>query len=281
MSKSSYASDSPDRQTVTVSSLRSMKQQGDKIAMLTAYDASFAAILEQAGVDIILVGDTLGMVVQGHDTTIPVSVDDVAYHTRMVSRACRHALVVADMPFMSFSDPQRALDNATRLMQEGGARMVKLEGGGHVIEVVANLSRHGIPVCAHLGLQPQAVHKLGGYRVQGRDEASADEILREARAMQDAGADIVLLECVPESLASKITESLSIPTIGIGAGIDCDGQVLVLYDILGISPGHLPRFAKNFLSDLSGTNASIQAAVRSYVEAVKQKRFPDDKHSFH
>jgi len=281
MSKSSYASDSPDRQTVTVSSLRSMKQQGDKIAMLTAYDASFAAILEQAGVDIILVGDTLGMVVQGHDTTIPVSVDDVAYHTRMVSRACRHALVVADMPFMSFSDPQRALDNATRLMQEGGARMVKLEGGGHVIEVVANLSRHGIPVCAHLGLQPQAVHKLGGYRVQGRDEASADEILREARAMQDAGADIVLLECVPESLAKKITESLSIPTIGIGAGIDCDGQVLVLYDILGISPGHLPRFAKNFLSDLPGANASIQAAVRSYVEAVKQRRFPDDKHSFH
>jgi len=281
MSKPSYASDSPDRQTVTVTSLRGMKQQGDKIAMLTAYDASFAAILEQAGVDIILVGDTLGMVVQGHDTTIPVSVDDVVYHTRMVARACRHALVVADMPFMSFSDPQRALDNATRLMQEGGARMVKLEGGGHVIEVVANLSRHGIPVCAHLGLQPQAVHKLGGYRVQGRDEASADEILREARAMQDAGADIVLLECVPESLASKITESLSIPTIGIGAGIDCDGQVLVLYDILGISPGHLPRFAKNFLSDLSGTNASIQAAVRSYVEAVKQKRFPDDKHSFH
>lgn len=281
MSKTTYASDSPDRQSVTVSTLRKMKQQGEKIAMLTAYDASFAAVLEQAGVDVILVGDTVGMVVQGHDTTIPVSMDDMVYHTSLVSRACQRSLVVGDMPFMSFSDPQRALDNATRLMQEGGARMVKLEGGGDVIKVVANLSKHGIPVCAHLGLQPQAVHKLGGYRVQGREREAAEAILHDARAMQEAGADIVLLECVPEGLAREITEALTIPTIGIGAGRHCDGQVLVLYDVLGISPGHRPRFAKDFLADLSGAEISIQAAIRTYVEAVKQQRFPGNEHSFH
>ncbi len=276
-----YASDNPTAKSITVSSLRKMKQQGEKIAMLTAYDASFAAVLEQAGVDIVLVGDTLGMVIQGHDTTVPVTMDHMIYHTRIVADACQHALVVGDMPFMSFPDPVRALDSATRLMQEGGARMVKLEGGGHVIEVVANLSKHGIPVCAHLGLQPQAVHKLGGYRVQGRDQQSAEAILQDAKAMQDAGADIVLLECVPSELAKKVTDSLTIPTIGIGAGRDCDGQVLVLYDLLGISLGHRPRFSKDFLAELSADDISIQAAVRAYVDAVKQGRFPGDEHSFH
>jgi len=278
---STYASDNPARQTITVTSLRKMKQQDEKIAMLTAYDASFASILEQAGVDVVLVGDTLGMVIQGHDTTVPVTMEDMIYHTNMVSGACQHALVIGDMPFLSFSDPARALDNAARLMQEGGVRMVKLEGGGDVIKVVANLSKHGIPVCAHLGLQPQAVHKLGGYRVQGRDQHTAEAILNDAKAMQDAGADIVLLECVPSDLARKITEALTIPTIGIGAGRDCDGQVLVLYDILGISLGHRPRFSKDFLADLPAGDISIQAAVRAYVDAVKQQRFPADEHSFH
>jgi 3-methyl-2-oxobutanoate hydroxymethyltransferase len=281
MTKSSYASDSPARQTITVTTLRKLKQQGEKIAMLTAYDASFAAVLEQAGVDVILVGDSLGMVIQGHDTTVPVTMEHMLYHTAQVSRASQHTLVMADMPFMSFPDPVRALDNAARLMQESGAHMVKLEGGGHVIEVVANLSKHGIPVCGHLGLQPQAVHKLGGYRVQGRDQQTADAMLRDAKAMQDAGADVLLMECVPSELASKITQSLEIPTIGIGAGRDCDGQVLVLYDVLGISMGHRPRFAKNFLFDLPAGDISLQAAIRAYVNAVKQQRFPTDEHSFH
>ena len=281
MTTSSYASDSPARQTITVTTLRKLKQQGEKIAMLTAYDASFAAVLEQAGVDVILVGDSLGMVIQGHDTTVPVTMEHMLYHTAQVSRASQHTLVMADMPFMSFPDPVRALDNAARLMQESGAHMVKLEGGGHVIEVVANLSKHGIPVCGHLGLQPQAVHKLGGYRVQGRDQQTADAMLRDAKAMQDAGADVLLMECVPSELASKITQSLEIPTIGIGAGRDCDGQVLVLYGVLGISMGHRPRFAKNFLFDLPAGDISLQAAIRAYVNAVKQQRFPTDEHSFH
>ena len=281
MSKSSYASDSPGRQAITVTSLRKLKQQGEKIAMLTAYDASFAAVLEQAGVDVILVGDSLGMVIQGHDTTVPVTMEHMLYHTAQVARASQHALVMADMPFMSFPDPVRALDNATRLMQEGGARMVKLEGGGHVIEVVANLSKHGIPVCGHLGLQPQAVHKLGGYRVQGRDPQAAEAMMRDAKAMQDAGADILLMECVPSELADKITQVLEIPTIGIGAGRDCDGQVLVLYDVLGISLGHRPRFAKDFLADLPVGDISIESAIRAYVDAVKQQRFPTAEHSFH
>lgn len=280
MSKT-YASDSPSANPVSVTSLRKMKQQGEKIAMLTAYDASFAAVLEQEGVDIILVGDTLGMVIQGNDTTVPVTMEHMIYHTRIVANACEHAMVIGDMPFMSFSDPARALDNATRLMQEGGIRMVKLEGGGDVIEVVANLSQHGIPVCAHLGLSPQAVHKLGGYRVQGRDQQTAQAILDDAIAMQDAGADLVLLECVPAELAKKITDTLTVPTIGIGAGRDCDGQVLVLYDVLGISLGHRPRFSKDFLATLSADDVSIAAAVRAYVDAVKQGRFPDDEHSFH
>lgn len=281
MTKSTYASDNPTRQTVTVTSLRKMKQQGEKIAMLTAYDASFAATLEQAGVDVILVGDSLGMVIQGHTTTVPVTMEDMVYHTAQVARATQHALLMADMPFMSFPDPVRALDNAAHLMQEGGAQMVKLEGAGHVIEVIAYLSKHGIPVCGHLGLQPQAIHKLGGYRVQGRDSQTAEAMLRDAKAMQDAGADIVLLECVPSELAKKITEALTVPTIGIGAGRDCDGQVLVLYDVLGVSMGHRPKFAKDFLADLPAGQNSIQAAIHAYVDAVKQQRFPDDEHSFH
>lgn len=276
----SYASDKPSGKPVTVSSLHRMKREGEKFVVLTVYDASFAAILERAGVEVFLTGDSLGMVIQGHDTTVPVTMDDMVYHTRWVSRARKNALVMADMPFNSFPDPARALDNAARLMQEGGAHIVKLEGGEHVVRVVENLAKHDVPVCGHLGLRPQAVHKLGGYRVQGREASAADAMLQDAMAMQDAGADLLLLECVPSQLAQRITETLSIPTIGIGAGRDCDGQVLVLYDILGISLGHQPKFAKNFLVDLETGNISIEAAVRAYVNAVKQKLFPADEHTF-
>ena len=279
MSKASYGSDDVKPQTITISSLKKMKQAGEKFAVLTVYDASFAAILENAGVEVLFTGDSLGMVIQGHETTVPVTIDHMIYHTSLVSRARQHALVMSDMPFMSFSDPARALDNATRLMQEAGAHIVKLEGGGEVVQVVENLAKHGVPVCGHLGLQPQSVHKLGGYRVQGREKEAAQSMIDDAKAMQDAGADLLLLECVPASLAKTITETLSIPTIGIGAGRDCDAQVLVLYDVLGISLGHRPKFSKDFLADLQD-EISIEAAVRAYVQAVKQKQFPADQHIF-
>jgi 3-methyl-2-oxobutanoate hydroxymethyltransferase len=277
---SSNTTDSPLKKPVTVSSLRDMKQAGDKFVVLTAYDASFAAILERAGVEVLLVGDSLGMVMQGNTTTIPVTMDQMVYHTKCVSVSSGNTLVMADMPFMSFPDPVRALDNAARLMQQGGAQMVKLEGGAHVAGIVENLAKHDIPVCAHLGLRPQAVHKLGGYRVQGRDSTASEAMLKDAMAMQQAGADLLVLECIPSALAKRITESLSIPTIGIGAGRDCDAQVLVLYDVLGISVGHQPRFAHNFLADLEPGDVSIESAVRSYVRAVKAKQFPTDEHTF-
>lgn len=276
----SYASTNSGTQAVTISTLQKMKQAGEKFVVLTVYDASFAATLERAGVEVLFTGDSLGMVIQGHDTTIPVTLDHMVYHTRWVSRASKNAMVMADMPFMSFPDPVRALDNAARLMQEGGAHIVKLEGGAHVIKIVESLAKHDIPVCGHLGLRPQAVYKQGGYRVQGRDDAAAEAMFHDALAMQEAGADLVLLECVPSQLAKRITEALSIPTIGIGAGRDCDGQVLVLYDVLGISFGHQPRFAKNFLSELQQGDISIEAAVRAYVNAVKTKQFPSDEHTF-
>ena len=261
---------------ITVTALKKLKQAGEKFAMLTAYDASFASIIEQAGVEIILVGDSLGMVIQGHDSTIPVTVDDILYHCQCVSRVCQSSMIMADMPFMSFANVPRALDNATRLMQEGGAQAVKLEGGGHVLPVVEELAKHGIPVCAHLGLQPQYIHKIGGYRVQGREADTAKTMLHEARIMQESGADFLLLECVPAPLAEAITAELSIPTIGIGAGRGCDAQVLVLYDLLGISFGKTPKFAKNFLSE----TASIAQAIQTYVAEVKSGKFPADEHIF-
>jgi 3-methyl-2-oxobutanoate hydroxymethyltransferase len=281
MTTAPYTSSQSKPATVTVQTLRKMKQAHEKIAMLTAYDASFAAVLERAGVDIILVGDSLGMVVQGHATTIPVTMDDMVYHTRLVARAQQRAMLMADMPFMSYSDPQRALDNATRFMQEAGAQIVKLEGGGDLAAVVEKLASNNIPVCAHLGLQPQSVYKLGGYRVQGRDPAAAEAMLNGAKAMQDAGADMILLECVPAVLAQRITEAVTIPTIGIGAGAHTDGQVLVIYDVLGISCGRPPKFAKNFLAELNAAaDISIDAAVRAYVNAVKQGSFPDSTQAF-
>ncbi len=260
---------------VTVTTLRKMKREGEKIAMLTAYDASFARVLDEQGVDTILVGDSLGMVVQGHETTVPVTIDDMVYHTRMVSSVSKHALVIGDLPFMSYTSPDMALRNSARLMQEGRAHMVKLEGGAPQVATVAQLVHHGVPVCAHLGLQPQSVHKLGGYRVQGRDEATAKQMLADAQALQEAGADMLVLECVPVSLAEQITQALTIPVIGIGAGRGCDGQVLVLHDMLGITP-RPPKFSHDFI----GQGASIAQAVASYVQAVKASTFPQDQHCF-
>lgn len=261
---------------ITTSTLRKMKQAGEKITCLTAYDASFAQILEEEGVEIILVGDSLGMVIQGQDSTLPVKLGDMIYHTQTVRAANKTALVMVDMPFMTYASPVQALASAGRLMKEGGAHMVKLEGGAPMVETVRHLAEHGIPVCAHLGLLPQSVNKLGGYKVQGRDEKEAQAMLVDARAMEDAGADILLLECVPMLLAAEITLAVDVPVIGIGAGPQCDAQVLVLYDMLGITPGKRPRFSKDFLQDAG----DIRGAVRAYVKAVKDGSFPADEHSF-
>lgn len=270
------AGSTPTKRTrVTTSSLQTMKRRGEKFAMLTAYDASFAAAVDEAGADVILVGDTLGMVIQGHETTLPVTMEDMIYHCGCVARGCQRALVMADMPFMSVANPDLALHNAGRLLKEAGAQAVKLEGGTAQAETVYKLSEHGIPVCSHLGLQPQSVHKIGGYKMQGRDEAAAEQMLNDARALQDAGADLLLLECVPAALAKRITESVDIPVIGIGAGPDTDAQVLVLQDVLGITPGRPPRFAKNFMVGAAG----IREALQAYVSAVKEGRFPDAEHT--
>ncbi|PWG62814.1 3-methyl-2-oxobutanoate hydroxymethyltransferase [Sediminicurvatus halobius] len=272
-------SGNPDRRPaapVTVSRLRRMKSEGKPIACLTAYDYSLARVEDAAGVDFVLVGDSLGNVVQGRPTTLPVTVDDIVYHTRCVVPACERALVVADMPFLSYTDERAALDCAARLMKEGGAQMVKLEGAGDQTGIVAALARAGVPVCAHLGLQPQLVHKMGGYRVQGRDEAGADALLAEARQLEAAGADVLLVECIPAVLGERLAGELAIPVIGIGAGAACDGQILVVQDVLGITPGRSPRFARDFLAD----GGSIQAAIGAYVEAVRERRFPTPEHSF-
>lgn len=264
----------PRNKLVTVRTLLKMKQEGEKFAVLTAYDASFAAVLEAAGVEIILVGDSLGMVVQGRETTVPVSVDEMIYHCRMVTRGCRYPLIMVDMPFMSYATIDLALRNTTRLMQEGQAHMVKLEGNGSLTETVRQLSRNGIPVCAHMGLLPQSIHKLGGYRLQGREEAEARRILDDALRLQDAGSDVLLVECIPSELAARLTDTLDIPLIGIGAGPGCDAQVLVLYDMLGITLGHRPKFSKNFMEGQS----NIQSAVEAYVKAVKRGDFPGPEH---
>jgi len=264
------------RKKVTVRRLAEMKQAKEKIACLTAYDASFAQLLEKAGIDVVLVGDSLGMVIQGEETTLPVSVDDMLYHTRCVAKGLNNALLITDMPFLSFTSIEQAVLNAGLFMKQGGAHMVKLEGGADQAETVSALNRNGIPVCAHLGLQPQFVHKIGGYLVQGRDTATADKMLEDALLLQNAGADLMLLECVPESLAARITQALDIPVIGIGASAECDGQILVLYDILDISMGIRPRFSKNFMT----SSSSIQQAIEGYVSAVKQKTFPAADHVF-
>jgi 3-methyl-2-oxobutanoate hydroxymethyltransferase len=264
------------RPPVNMSTLHKMKADGEKIAWLTAYDASFGMLVDMAGVDVVLVGDSLGMVIQGHETTVPVTMNDIVYHTRAVARGLGRPFLVADMPFMSYATPEQALGNAVRLMQEGGAKMVKLESGAGQLGIVEFLARHDIPLCAHIGLRPQSVHKVGGFRVQGREAEAASRMLSDARDLQNAGADIVLLECVPSSLGAEITRSLEVPVIGIGAGPDVDGQVLVLYDILDLTPGRKPRFTKNFMAGA----ASPLAALEAYVRAVKDGTYPAPEHCF-
>jgi 3-methyl-2-oxobutanoate hydroxymethyltransferase len=264
------------RPPVNIATLQRMKAEGEKIAWLTAYDASFALLVDNAGVDVVLVGDSLGMVIQGHETTVPVTMDDIVYHSRAVARGLRRAFLVADMPFMSYASREQALGNAVRLMQEGGAKMVKLESGAGQIGVVEFLANHDIPVCAHIGLKPQSVHKVGGFRVQGREQEAAERMKREAVDLQNAGADIVLLECVPSALGAAVTEALAVPTTGIGAGPDVDGQVLVLYDVLDITPGRKPRFVRNFMQDA----ASPLVALEAYVQAVKDRSYPAPEHCF-
>lgn len=263
---------------ITNATLAALKERGERIACLTCYDAAFARLLEDAGVEVLLVGDSLGMVIQGQPTTVPVTVDHMVYHTRCVSRVARRGLIVADMPFMSYATPERALETAARLMGEGGAAMVKLEGGAALAETVSRLTAFGAPVCAHLGLLPQSVHQLGGYRIQGRDDAGAERIRADALALQGAGASMLVLECVPSVLAGALAATLRIPVIGIGAGNTCDGQVLVLQDMLGLTPGGGPRFSKNFLSD-SAAGAGIDAAIEAYVQAVKSGTFPASEHT--
>ena len=264
------------QQKITVRRLAEMKKAKEKIVCLTAYDASFAQLLEKSGVDVVLVGDSLGMVIQGEETTLPVSVEDMLYHTQCVAKGLSNALLITDMPFLSFTTVEEAVLNAGLFMKQGGAHMVKLEGGVDQADTVSALNKNGIPVCAHLGLQPQYVHKMGGYRVQGRDTEAADKMLDDALILQQAGADLMLLECVPETLAAKITEALDIPVIGIGAGVDCDGQILVLYDILDISFGMRPKFSKNFMKSSGG----IEEAIGYYASAVKNKSFPAAEHTF-
>lgn len=265
-----------DRPPVTLGTLHQMKQRGEKIAALTAYDASFAALLDAAGVDVVLVGDSLGMVIQGHDTTVPVTMDQMVYHSSAVARGLSRPFLIADLPFMSYASPQSALTNSVRLMQEGGARMVKLESGQGQSETIAYLARHDIAVCAHLGLRPQSVHKTGGFRVQGREEEAARQMIDDALALEAAGADLILLECIPASLGERITRVVKVPVIGIGAGPSTDGQILVLYDMLGITLGRKPRFVRNFARD----GASPEAAIERYVQAVKSGEYPAQEHCF-
>ncbi|MCK8516111.1 3-methyl-2-oxobutanoate hydroxymethyltransferase [Methylonatrum kenyense] len=267
---------SSPRRPLTVASLAAMKQRAEPIVALTAYDFSFARALDEAGVDLVLVGDSLGMVVQGHDTTLPVTMDEMIYHSRCTAAGLERAVLMVDMPFMSHISPDEALRNAGRLMKEGGAQMVKLEGGQEQAEVVRRLAENGIPVCAHLGLRPQSVHKLGGYRVQGREAGTAERMCQDALALQQAGADLLLLECVPVELAGRIRREIRLPVIGIGAGPDIDGQILVLHDMLGLTPGRAPRFVRNFMLDAS----SIQEALARYADAVRNAEFPAAEHCF-
>lgn len=265
------------RHPVTVPDLLRMKSSGERIASLTAYDASFARAMDAAGIDAVLVGDSLGMVVHGAGNTVSVSVADMVYHSRCVARGLQRALLIADMPFQSYASPERAIDAASALLAEGLASMVKLEGAGFVLDSIAYLSAREIPVCAHLGLTPQSVLRMGGFKVQGRDAEAAQALLAQAKQVEAAGAQLLVLECVPSGLAAEITRSLDIPTIGIGAGPDCDGQILVSYDALGINSGHRrPRFVKDFLKGRD----SIEAAFQAYISEVKSGAFPQPEHGY-
>lgn len=261
---------------VTINTLAEIKTRGEKFSCLTAYDACFSHFISAAGVEVMLVGDSLGMVLQGQNSTIPVSIDDMIYHTQCVAKGNSHSLVMADMPFMTYATPEASLANAALLMQ-AGAELVKLEGGEWLNESISLLSDRGIPSCVHLGLTPQYVNKLGGYKVQGRSSEQADQLENEALAAQQAGASLLLLECVPSTLGKRISQTLEIPVIGIGAGSDTDGQVLVLHDMLGLTPNKPAKFVKNFMA---GDGQSIQAAISTYHDAVKSGDFPSTEHEF-
>lgn len=266
----------PQRKSVSINTLKRYKQKGEKFASLTAYDFCSAHVVSTQGVDVILVGDSLGMVIQGHDSSLPVTIDDVAYHTQCVNRGNQGAFVIADLPFMSYYSELKSLENSAVLMREG-AQMVKLEGGAWLADSTRLLVRHGIPVCAHMGLTPQSINHLGGYRVQGRDPRKAQEMIDEALILQDAGADLILLECVPVALGEKITRTLDVPVIGIGAGPKTDGQIMVLQDMLGLYPGRPAKFVKNFLQ---GQSEGIQGAIAAYAETVKSGDFPGPEHCY-
>ncbi|KLD63616.1 3-methyl-2-oxobutanoate hydroxymethyltransferase [Dyella japonica] len=273
----SQKANAPTRKPVTVPSLRAMKEAGQRIVMLTCYDASFAAQLEMAGVDVALVGDSLGMVIQGHKSTLPVTLDHMVYHTSIVSRGLNATLLIADFPFMADRDVAHALEAGAQLVGEGGASMVKIEGASpHILEVITALVERAIPVCAHLGLTPQSVHKFGGFRIQGRAQDAADRLVEDAKAVEAAGADLVVLEGIPTVLGERITRAVSIPTIGIGAGPHCDGQVLVIHDMLAVTPGKRPKFSKDFLAGRD----SVAAAIAAYAEDVRSGAFPAPEHCF-
>lgn len=261
---------------INIEQLYEKKTKQEKITCLTVYDASFADVLASCGVDVLLVGDSLGMVVQGQETTLPVTVDEMIYHAAAVKRGAPRSFIVVDMPFLSCANQSDALQNAGKILKHSGANMVKIEGGHNVLPMVKALVEYGIPVCGHLGLLPQSVHKTSGYKVQGKTEEQAEKLLQDAKALESAGIDLLVLECIPAALANTISQAVAVPTIGIGAGVNCDGQVLVLYDMLGISKGKRPRFSKNFLVG----KESIADAVNAYIEEVKNKKFPGAEHSF-
>lgn len=260
---------------ITTAVLQKMKQQGEKITMLTAYDASFAKLFAEQGVEILLIGDSLGMVLHGKNDTLAVTINDIAYHTRAVRAGAPDAFVIADMPFMSYTSVEQTMQSVVPLMQ-AGANMVKLEGGEFLLATVKALTERGVPVCGHLGLTPQSVNIFGGYKVQGKTDAAATAMIAQAQALQDAGAQLLVLECIPTALAKRITDALTIPVIGIGAGNVTDGQVLVMHDLLGISSGYIPKFSKNYLAQ----TGEIRSAISAYVSEVKNQTFPGNEHSF-
>jgi 3-methyl-2-oxobutanoate hydroxymethyltransferase len=261
----------------TILDIKKMKMQGEKITMLTAYDYGMAAILDESDIDILLVGDSLGNVVLGYDSTLPVTMEDMVRHTQAVARGANKSMIITDMPFLSYQvSPEAALANAGRFLKEANAQAVKLEGGREFAEIVHKMTYAGIPVMAHLGLTPQSVNQLGGYKVQGKNEDAAEKMIQDAKILEEAGAFSVVLECVPERLAAEITRSLSIPTIGIGAGVHCDGQVLVVNDMLGMNDKITPKFVKKYAQ----LNVNIKNAVKAYISEVKQSKFPDNEHSF-
>lgn len=260
---------------MTTYKLQKMKENGEKISTITAYDASFAKLFDQAGIHAILIGDSLGMVLQGQDDTLPVSIDDMAYHTQCVKAGVENTLIISDMPFMTYATKEQSYENATKLMQ-AGASMVKMEGGNWLVDTIKSLVERGIPVCGHLGLTPQSVNVFGGFRVQGREQEQALAMVEEAKALEAAGVQLLVLECIPEDLGKMITEAVTIPTIGIGAGRDTDGQILVMHDALGISCSYMPKFSRNFLVD----TGDIKKAIELYISEVSNGNFPGEDHIF-